>query len=92
MTKEMKQYLETVVTSIVNEDSDAAKDAFHQYLRLKTQSILSEKEECDDECEDDKKNPFAKKDGDEGSGEEGSGEDEGSGKSEKKNPFAKKKD
>ena len=93
MTKEMKQYLETVVTSIVNEDSDAAKDAFHQYLRLKTQSILGEKEECDEECEDDKKkNPFAKKDEDEGSGEEGSGEDEGSGKSDKKNPFAKKKD
>lgn len=81
MTKQMKQYLETVVTSIVNEDTAAAKEAFHEYLRLKTQAILGEKEDCDEECEDDKKNPFAKKDEDEGSG---SGEDEGSGEDAKK--------
>lgn len=100
MTKEMKQYLETVVTSIVNEDTAGAKEAFHEYLRLKTQVVLGEKEESEDEG---KKNPFAKKgskddegsgSGDEGSGEgSGSGADESSGeeKKEKKgNPFAKK--
>ena len=68
MTKEMKQYLETVVTSIVNEDADSAKEAFHEYLRLKTQEVLGEKEECEEECDED-----------EGSG---SGEEEGSGSGE----------
>ena len=86
MTKEMKQYLETVVTSIVNEDAAAAKEAFHEYLRLKTQEVLGEK---------------ADKDEDEGSGEdkdEGSGEDkdEGSGEDkdeeeDKRPAFLKKK-
>lgn len=53
MNKQMKQHLETVVNSIVNEDTDAAKAAFHDYLRMKTQSILmGEAEECDDEDDD----------------------------------------
>ncbi len=78
MTKEMKQYLETVVTSIVNEDTDGAKAAFHDYLKLKTQSILEGKDEGSGE----------EGSGDEGSGEEGSGkEDESSGKPA---PFKKK--
>lgn len=74
MTKEMKQYLETVVTSIVNEDADSAKEAFHEYLRLKTQEVLGEasscsedEEECDEECDEDEGS---------GSGEEGSGSGE----------------
>lgn len=73
MTKEMKQYLETVVTSIVNEDTDGAKAAFHDYLKLKTQSILEGKDE---------EGSGEEGSGDEGSGEEGSGkgEDESSGK------------
>ena len=78
MTKEMKQYLETVVTSIVNEDAAAAKEAFHEYLRLKTQEVLGEK---------------ADKDEDEGSGEdkdEGSGEDKDE-KEDKRPAFLKKK-
>lgn len=52
MNKQMKQHLETVVNSIVNEDTDAASSAFHEYLRMKTQSILlgeADDEECDDE-------------------------------------------
>lgn len=74
MNKDMKQHLETVVMSIVNEDVSTAKKSFHEYLRLKTQSILSEKEECDTE--------------DDGTEEEGSGdEEEGSGKPK---PFTKK--
>lgn len=56
MNKQMKQHLETVVNSIVNEDTEAATAAFHEYLRMKTQSILlgeGEDEECDeDEMED----------------------------------------
>ena len=85
MNKEMKQYLETVVTSIVNEDTAAAKGAFHEYLRMKTQDILGEKkEEADDE---------GSGSGDEGSGEDsGSGEDESSAEEKKDNPFAKKDD
>ena len=76
MTKEMKQYLETVVTSIVNEDTDGAKAAFHDYLKLKTQSILEGKDEEEGSGDE------------EGSGEEGSGkEDESSGKPA---PFKKK--
>lgn len=52
MNKQMKLHLETVVNSIVNEDADTAKAAFHEYLRMKTQSILlgeSDEEECDEE-------------------------------------------
>lgn len=73
MNKEMKQYLETVVTSIVNEDTAAAKGAFKEYLRLKTRAVLSEKEE---------EGSGEEGSGDEGSGEEGSGKDkdESSGK------------
>lgn len=56
MNKQMKQHLETVVNSIVNEDTEAATAAFHEYLRMKTQSILlgeGDDEECDeDEMED----------------------------------------
>jgi hypothetical protein len=76
MTKEMKQYLETVVTSIVNEDVASAKTAFHEYLRLKTQVVLGEKEENDDEGSGSGE--------EEGSDEEGSGsgEEEGSGSGE----------
>lgn len=51
MNKQMKQYLETVVNSIVNEDTDAAEAAFHDYLRAKTQSILMNEAE-DEDCED----------------------------------------
>jgi len=79
MTKEMKQYLETVVTSIVNEDTDGAKAAFHDYLKLKTQSILEGKDE--------------EGSGEEGSGDEGSGEGSGKGEDEssgKPAPFKKK--
>lgn len=79
MTKEMKQYLETVVTSIVNEDTDGAKAAFHDYLKLKTQSILEGKDE--------------EGSGEEGSGDEGSGEGSGEGEDEssgKPAPFKKK--
>lgn len=54
MTKNMKQHLETVVNSIVNEDAEAATAAFHEYLRLKTQSILlGESDDNDEDDEDD---------------------------------------
>jgi hypothetical protein len=70
----MKKQLETVITSIVEENAEEAKKAFHEYLRAKTQSILigESEEECDDEDKDgdkdededkeDKTPPFAKKD------------------------------
>lgn len=71
MDKGMRKELETVVDSIINEDADIAQSAFHNYLRAKTQSILSEAEDKSeddgDESEDKpvvgKKgvNPFAKK-------------------------------
>ena len=60
MNKQMKQHLEAVVESIIFDDAAAAKDAFHQYLSMKTQSILvgeskdEADDECDDECTDDK--------------------------------------
>ena len=79
MTKEMKQYLETVVTSIVNEDAAAAKEAFHEYLRLKTQEVLGEKADKDEDEgsgedkdeKEDKRPAFLKKKGEED--EEGKG-------------------
>lgn len=58
MNKQMKQHLEAVVEAIIFDDAAAAKDAFHNYLSLKTQSILvgeaCEDEECEDDKEDDK--------------------------------------
>lgn len=54
MNKQQKLQLEAVVNAVVNEDLDAAKEAFHEYLRSKTQDLLlGEKEECDDEDMDD---------------------------------------
>lgn len=64
MNKKMKQLLESVIDSIVEGDSIAAKESFHDYLRAKTQSILlgeaEDEKECakchkmECECEDDK--------------------------------------
>lgn len=48
MNKKLKQHLETVVDSIIKEDTEQATFAFHEYLRAKTQDILSE---ADDESE-----------------------------------------
>lgn len=87
MNKEMKQYLEAVVTSVVNEDSTAAKAALHEYLRLKTQEVLGEAK--DDKDEEDDKDDEGSGDEEEGSGS-GSGEDESSEEDKKPNPFAKK--
>lgn len=55
MNKQMKQHLEAVVEAIIFDDAAAAKDAFHNYLSLKTQSILVGEACEDEECEDDKK-------------------------------------
>jgi hypothetical protein len=89
MNKEMKQYLETVVTSVVNEDSAAAKAAFHEYLRLKTQDILGE---AKDEEKDEEEGSGDEGSSEDESSEEGSGEDESSEEDKKANPFAKKSD
>lgn len=40
MNAETKKTLELVINSLVNEDSKGATNAFHDYLRAKTQSIL----------------------------------------------------
>ena len=40
MNKQMKTHLEAVVEAIIFDDGAAAKDAFHNYLSLKTQAIL----------------------------------------------------
>jgi hypothetical protein len=57
MNKQMKQHLEAVVAALVEQDSTGAKAAFHDYLRLKSQSILlgEAAEEEDDDKKDDKK-------------------------------------
>ena len=41
MDEQLKQLLESVIESMVNEDTEAAKASFHEYLRLKSQSILN---------------------------------------------------
>lgn len=81
MNKQMKQHLETVVNSIVNEDTEAATAAFHEYLRMKTQTILLG-EGDDEECDEDEK--------DEDKDEDEKDEDKEDKKSKKENPFAKK--
>lgn len=81
MNKQMKQHLETVVNSIVNEDAEAATAAFHEYLRMKTQTILlgeGDDEECDEDEKDDK--------------DDKKSDDKDDKKSKKANPFAKKDD
>jgi hypothetical protein len=60
MNKQMKQHLESVVDALVEQDTAAAKEAFHSYLRLKSQAILmgeaaDESDDEDDEKKDDKK-------------------------------------
>ena len=58
MNKQMKKHLEAVVESIIFDDANAAKDAFHNYLSLKTQAILvgesADEEEVEDDAEDKK--------------------------------------
>ena len=60
MNQEMKKQLETVINATVNEDTQAAKDAFHAYITAKTQQILlgesddSDKDDVDDDSDDDK--------------------------------------
>lgn len=61
MNAQMKKHLEAVIEAIVSADTVAAKESFHQYLSLKTQSLLSE-ESCDDDM--DNAPPFKKKDED----------------------------
>lgn len=67
MNKQMKQHLDAVIDALVESDTAAAKDAFHDYLRLKTQAILIgesvESEEEDKDDKDDKKKPDADGDG-----------------------------
>lgn len=58
MNKQMKQYLEALVEALVEPDTAAAKAAFHDYLRLKSQAILlgeAAEEEADDKKDDEDK-------------------------------------
>lgn len=51
----MRKKLETVINSIISEDTKSATNAFHDYLRVKTQSVLTESGEYEEEicCDDD---------------------------------------
>lgn len=42
MKQTMKKNLEVVIDSIVNEDADTTSIAFHDYIQIKTKSILGE--------------------------------------------------
>jgi hypothetical protein len=54
MNKAMRQSLEAVVNSIVNEDTAAGTKAFHDFIRAKSQQILlGEKHNDEDKDEDD---------------------------------------
>ena len=78
MNEQMKKQLETVINATVNEDTQAAKDAFHAYITAKTQQILlGEAAECDKDDMDDEE-------------DEGSGKPEKSDKDDKKPAFLKK--
>lgn len=91
MNKQMKQHLEAVVEAIIFSDGAAAKDAFHNYLSLKTQSILLGEEAESDEDKEDKKDDEDKSDDKEDKKDEDKkDEDKSDDKKDKKNPFAKK--
>ena len=67
MNKQRKQLLGAVVGAMVEQDTAAAKAAFHDYLRLKSQAVLlGESDDKDDEDadkdEDDKDDEDADKD------------------------------
>lgn len=52
MNKAMKKDLETVVNAIVNEDTATGTEAFHNYIRAKSQTILLGEKADEDEDED----------------------------------------
>lgn len=54
MTNDMKKHLEAVVEAVIFENGDAAKEAFHEYLTLKTKSILFAEAEDKEEDKEDK--------------------------------------
>lgn len=70
MNKQMKQHLEAVISALVEQDTTAAKAAFHDYLRLKSQALLlgesveseEENEKDEDKKDDDKKDDDKKDD------------------------------
>lgn len=91
MNKQMKQHLEAVVEAIIFSDGAAAKDAFHNYLSLKTQSILLGEEAESDEDKEDKKDEDKSDDKEDKKDEDKKDdEDKSDDKKDKKNPFAKK--
>jgi hypothetical protein len=99
MNKEMRKNLETVVDSIISEDTEKATAAFHSYLRAKTQEVLAEAAEYEeDSSEDDKPakgkkgvNPFAKKAKKEDDASEDDASEDDSSEDDKKPAFLKKK-
>ena len=54
MNKKLKEHLLNLVEATINKDDAGAKAAFHEYARLKSQFILGEANEADDD-KDDKK-------------------------------------
>jgi hypothetical protein len=94
MNAKMKKQLETVITSIVEENNEEAKKAFHEYLRAKTQSILlGEKADADEEDDDDKEDDDKDDDKDEKKSEKKSDkkdDDKDEKKDKKAPPFVKK--
>lgn len=92
MNKQMQLQLESVIDAIVNEDTEAAKEAFHEYLRAKTQEILLG-EKSDEDCEDmDDDKEDKKSDDKEDDKEDKKSDDKEDKKSDKKAPPFVKKD
>jgi hypothetical protein len=76
MNKAMKQNLETVIKGLVNDDSKAASDALHEYLRAKAQSLLLGEDSMEGSAEEGSaEEGSAEEVADEGSAEEGSAEE-----------------
>lgn len=99
MNKILKQHLTSVVTATVNEDAVAAKEAFREYISLKTQSILlGEEEDKNDEAVDkdlddvDAAVKKTKKDQKKDDEDEDKEDDKKSESKSKKKPFEKKDD
>lgn len=61
MNKQMKQHLEAVIDATVENNTEALKAAFSEYVRAKSQAILLGEEADDEDKKDDKEDKEDKK-------------------------------
>jgi hypothetical protein len=69
-TAEMKQQLEKMIKALIAEDTATADEAFSNYVRIKSKSILGEEDEAEEEKDEKDEDEEDKDDEDEDEGKE----------------------